>query len=600
MEQNQEAPKPHPQEVVDWLRQNAVPIATAEPGSGLDDLRPLAEMFAGARIVSLGEATHGTREFFQLKHRILELCVEELGFDAFVIEAAFEESLMADRYVAKGEGIAGLGVANMRFWTWDTEEVLELVEWMRSRNESGDRELRFMGYDMQFPSTAVRSLLAYLDARDPDLLADATPALAPLSTDFAVTLWPTIPEKARTVALEALGRVQDRVGARVQGDPDEADYFAHINTTSLVAAARGFADRPSMFNERDLAMAENTKTILQLLGPDSKVVGWAHNAHAQRDFLPGWNATTMGVHLDREFGSEQRIVGFAFGTGSAQAVRMGKDGLRYHSIHTPPAGSLEAALSEVGEQIFAVDLRTVPSEGPVHDWLAAQPLHLSFGAAYDEDMPQQFFTRTDPRTLFDILIFVSEATAARRNPTAVRQRSAMQTEGSLRAPTNLSFEDRGLIDQPTGWVVPAPAGPSPYVAAVRPGGGPLGENILEIARPWSLIPWGNCTVSQTFSAEAYRGKTVALTLQVRAEVEGPGNEAQVALLVKSGLPEDPLARLMTPPTAAVSTWEAPVTSPEWIEVRLAIDVPGDADEMTIQLDLSGNGRGEFASLKLAE
>src|SRR5689334_7225745 len=67
-------------EVVAWLKANLMPLASAEPGSGFDDLQPLRSLIGDARIVSLGEATHGTREFFQLKHRMMEYCISQLGF----------------------------------------------------------------------------------------------------------------------------------------------------------------------------------------------------------------------------------------------------------------------------------------------------------------------------------------------------------------------------------------------------------------------------------------------------------------------------------------------------------------------------------------
>src|SRR5262249_40592063 len=74
---------------VAWLKANGLVLATASPGSGFDDLAPLRTRLAGARIVSLGEATHGTREFFALKHRLIEYAVAELGFTMVAFEADY-------------------------------------------------------------------------------------------------------------------------------------------------------------------------------------------------------------------------------------------------------------------------------------------------------------------------------------------------------------------------------------------------------------------------------------------------------------------------------------------------------------------------------
>ena len=490
------APTPHPPEVVEWLRKNAIPIATAQPGGGVDDLRPLGDLFAGARVVSLGEATHGTREFFQLKHRILEFCVTELGFDAFVIEAAFAESLPIDEYVRMGVGGAGAGVASMRFWTWDTEEVVRLVEWMREHNLSGGRPIRYFGYDMQTPAVSARALIEYLEEREPALAADAARDLAPLTSDFGATQWGSIPEKVRTAAAETLERVSASLQNKLSSNPDETDRLAAIHANVVTKVSGGLANPQSMFSVRDETMAENTVALMDLLGPDSKVVGWAHNGHAQRSPFYG-GIGSMGHHLDAVFGDAQRVVGFAFGEGTAQAVRFPKDGLRYHTVGPIPEGSMEAACAEVGLPLFAIDLRTAP-DGAVSDWLSSQPLHRSFGAFYDEEIADQFFARMDPRSAYDVLIFVAKGTAARRNPSGIRPTPPLAAPTVLEAPTNLDFAERESMDRPASWTPPAPAGPSPYVLAVRPGEAPGGGNVLEIARPWAVVSWGSCTVTQAF------------------------------------------------------------------------------------------------------
>jgi erythromycin esterase len=137
-----------------WIRATAIPIATVEAGNGFADLAPLRSLICDARIVSLGEATHGTREFFQLKHRLLEYCVSELGFTIFAIEASYPECLRINNYVLHGIGDPAAALAGTHFWTWDTEEVLALIEWMRSWNQSHERQIKFYGFDMQYPLEA--------------------------------------------------------------------------------------------------------------------------------------------------------------------------------------------------------------------------------------------------------------------------------------------------------------------------------------------------------------------------------------------------------------------------------------------------------------
>src|ERR1700730_14062465 len=145
----------HPdRSVVEWIRSAAIPLATVEPRQSDDDPAAVRPIIGRARIVSLGEATHGTREFFKLKHRILEFCVAELGFTMFGIEANFPESLAVNAYVLNGVGNAADALAGMRYWIWDTEQGLDLIEWMRWWNANNVRKVKFYGFVTDYPAFA--------------------------------------------------------------------------------------------------------------------------------------------------------------------------------------------------------------------------------------------------------------------------------------------------------------------------------------------------------------------------------------------------------------------------------------------------------------
>src|SRR5499433_2764057 len=119
-------PDARDREVITWLKANAMPLATAEPGTGINDLEPLRPLIGDARVVALGEATHGTREFFQLKHRVIEYCVSQLGFTVIAFEADFGATLAVNDYVLRDNGNARDAASSMGFW--DTEEVAALIE----------------------------------------------------------------------------------------------------------------------------------------------------------------------------------------------------------------------------------------------------------------------------------------------------------------------------------------------------------------------------------------------------------------------------------------------------------------------------------------
>ncbi|MDX2130721.1 MAG: erythromycin esterase family protein [Planctomycetota bacterium] len=155
-----------------WVRTHAREVRTVHAGADLADLSFLKDMIGDARIVGLGESTHGSREQFQFKHRVLEYLATEMGFTVFSIEASAPESFAVDEYVSKGEGDPEVLVGGMLFWTWNTEEVAAMVRWMRAFNEregavgSGKR-VRFTGFDMQSPGLPLKILRDALGPDDP-------------------------------------------------------------------------------------------------------------------------------------------------------------------------------------------------------------------------------------------------------------------------------------------------------------------------------------------------------------------------------------------------------------------------------------------------
>jgi erythromycin esterase len=176
-----------PDAVNEWIRGSAIRLATPVAGHGFDDMQPLKKVVGDARIVSLGEATHGTREFFQLKHRMLEFLATQMGFTIFSIEANMPEAYKLNDFVLHGQGDPLKLISGMYFWTWNTEEVLDMVLWMREFNKSGKGRVEFTGFDMQTPNVAnqiVRDFAAKADPEFAPALAHASdlalaPALSP-------------------------------------------------------------------------------------------------------------------------------------------------------------------------------------------------------------------------------------------------------------------------------------------------------------------------------------------------------------------------------------------------------------------------------------
>lgn len=174
-----------PPALTEFIKQKALPLKTIEPGSGFDDLQALKPLIGDARMVALGECTHGTKEIFKAKHRLLEYLASEMGFSLFAIEANMTEAHRLNAYVQGGEGNPDDLIRGMGFWTWSTLEVRDMVEWMRRynadpANRAAGKNVAFEGFDMQSPDAPAQAALAYARGRDAQLgdeLAKAVDAL---------------------------------------------------------------------------------------------------------------------------------------------------------------------------------------------------------------------------------------------------------------------------------------------------------------------------------------------------------------------------------------------------------------------------------------
>jgi Erythromycin esterase homolog len=126
------------------------------------------------RIVGLGGETHGTREFFQLKHRMVEFLVKEMGFRVFAIEASYSACQTINDYVMGRMNDGATALKSQGFWTWDTEEVLAMMDWMRAYNATvpPERRVQFAGFDIQVNNPGQAKLLEYLGRVAPERRAD--------------------------------------------------------------------------------------------------------------------------------------------------------------------------------------------------------------------------------------------------------------------------------------------------------------------------------------------------------------------------------------------------------------------------------------------
>ncbi len=372
----------------------------AHPVAGrLDDYDWLLERVADSDVVLLGEASHGSHEFYRERARITERLIDERGFGAVAVEADWPDAYRVNCYVrnANDDTDADEALGDfMRFpiWMWRNHDVREFVEGLRSRNRGRSEPVGFYGLDLYSLHASIEAVLRYLDRADPDAAARARErygCFGDIADDGQSYGWsratgasePCEPEVVAQL-LELRERAAD-LSARDGRLSADAHFFASQNARLVVSAERYyramFRGGAESWNLRDRHMAETLEELRRHLD-GTKVVVWEHNSHVgdARATEMAWRGGQLNVgQLARErYGDRAYLVGFTTHSGTVSAAS--DWGGRPETKHVRPAleGSYEQVLHEVGRAAFGLDLQ----ERAVADALTSERLERAIGVIY--------------------------------------------------------------------------------------------------------------------------------------------------------------------------------------------------------------------------
>lgn len=430
--------------VTKWLGAHAVPLKPFDDAATTSDVQSMVKALQAVRVVGLGEASHGTREFFQFKSRMIRFLVEKMGYKAVTIEASLPACLNIDDYVVYGKGDAAKALISQGFAQLDTEEELSLIEWLHQYNSRlpEAKRVRFFGIDMQGGyEYAIDSLTAYLKKVAPDQLAGADEALAAFRGPAGK------PAPIDTISAEAKQKAKERLDALASLFAAGREKFVKQSTRweyglaalqlrvlqqgaefrITMSKSKEMSDRLLAVGMRDKFMAENVETEAELLGPGARIIVSGHNGHVQTGpwgaglpALPGAHITAMGEFLRKQYGRRYYVIGTDFDHGSFQALGRtdaGKFELQEFTLSSAPQGSLPWYLHQAAEakkiDAFLIDLRTAPHNGPVGAWLLAEmPMSILTGAFSRTTTREQAMAPVAPGGYFDALAFVDHTTRA--------------------------------------------------------------------------------------------------------------------------------------------------------------------------------------------
>ncbi len=380
------------QRLVQELDQALVPLGGNDPLAFSDGELSFLNDFSGARFVALGEATHGTKEFFLMKMRVFQYMVKHHGHRAFGIEADFAESMAVDRYITRGEGdLDDLMMNVMHFWVWRTEEVKQFIQWMRDYNTGKPRsqQLRYFGFDCQYLDDRAQLLKEYIEPPAPGLWAGMSDLL-----EQAVGMNNEAHENISDSDFDAMAAEFDIQAARLDTFRDQLveassqeDFLLHRHL--LLTAKQAFlktnyrnSGRGNTFVLRDQNMADNARVVADIVAPGSPVTLWAHNGHVANfpDFEAGPN---MGSHLREALGEDYKILGFSFSTGTLLAWDSSLNFPGVFEIEEDPIDdSINLIFHHASEPVFAFHLSAVSAGSEWSRWLEEERFMIAIGAIY--------------------------------------------------------------------------------------------------------------------------------------------------------------------------------------------------------------------------
>lgn len=415
--------------VIGWLKTNAIPLKTVEVGTDFSDLQPLKKTFQAVQFVGLGEATHGTREFFQVKHRLLEFLVRELDFRVFALEGSYAALQLINDYVMGTMDDGATALDSQGFWTWNTEEVRTMLDWARHYNASvpADKRVKFVGFDIQFNQPGKDKLLDYLKRVSPEWV-DTTASFFRTNLDSLNSALSTSiqQEKMQKTLRELQSNYNDLFvflelnGLNLIAKSSQAEYeqmreYARVLTQYIDSYSR---QAPAGVAIRDVYMADNFRRLIDREPAGTRVVLWAHNGHVATDtnglFRP------MGAYLRQFYGNAYYALGFSFNQGSfqareAQPADSTKRMLMSFTARPAPEKSVDWCLSQTGLKNFIVDFRQSQKDADLNAWLTTPLPMRSIGSVYSPRSEENFFYPVTISQRFDGLLFINTTTRARPN-----------------------------------------------------------------------------------------------------------------------------------------------------------------------------------------
>ena len=411
--------------------------AVAEPLPEIDDqaFASAFDRYANARVVLLGEASHGTSDFYRARAAITRHFIEKHGFEAVAVEADWPDAAAIDRHVRLKPHQPMTNPPFSRFptWMWRNTDVEAFVRWMREYNASRPLAARtaFYGLDLYNMRASMAAVLEYLDNIDPHAAGEARERYS------CLTPWSAEPAAYGRAVLSKGYAICEAPVVRILVDlarhaaeytaKDGESFFDASQNAQLVADAERYYramyyGAHESWNLRDRHMFDTLDRILALRGPKSKIVVWAHNSHIGDARYTEMGATrgelNIGQLCRERFGGDAALIGFGTHTGSVLAASDWDAPAEIKIVRPSRPDSYEALFHGVGIARYLVDLRPHRNEA-LRDDLREPRLERYIGVIYrPESERMSHYAHASLSDQYDGFVWFDETSAV--TPLAAR------------------------------------------------------------------------------------------------------------------------------------------------------------------------------------
>ncbi|WP_433722184.1 erythromycin esterase family protein [Nocardia sp. CA-129566] len=416
-----------------------VGAAAIDAPEGIPPTHVLEDLIGDARLVLIGESSHGTREFYRSRAAITRWLIEAKGFTAVAAEADWPDAYRVNRYVhgrgtdaTAGEALRGF--ERFPAWMWRNTEVREFVSWLRAHNAEqrrGDQpQTGFYGLDLYSLHRSMQEVVNYLDRVDPTAAQRAKTRYAcfdHVAGDDAQTYGFAAAfgagKSCEAQVIRQLLELQRLAIARGELEPVTADeLFDALRNAWSVRDAEAyyramFGDRVSSWNLRDRHMADTLDALANHLSRSgarapARIVVWAHNSHvgdARATEMGGEGQLTLGQLVRERHGQDCRLIGFSTCSGTVTAAEDWGGPARRETVCTALPSSLEELLHDTGDSEF---LLRMDLSGEAGELLRHPRLMRAIGVVYRPGTERQsHYFHTRPADQFDALVHIDRTTA---------------------------------------------------------------------------------------------------------------------------------------------------------------------------------------------